>query len=282
MPCLEITTIVGCPLACKFCPQDKLVANYDSDVRALSLKDFVAVLSKVPKHVRIDFSGMSEPWANRRATDMLEKALEAGHNVSVYTTLQGMRDPERVIALLEKGASQVEAVVVHLPDAAGNMTNFRDTQDWRKAADLFWELRRRDSLKRVDFMTMDAGLRLNPSVANYATMPWAPVNRAGNLDQSVEQQDYIQSPVTCSFTPFYDHNVLLPNGDVVLCCMDYSLKHKVGNLLKQDYYEMFAGEELTKLRVENMKFGTSNSICRKCSRAKKLTLKETNQFWEEW
>src|SRR4051812_30280747 len=122
LPTLEITTMIGCPLRCTFCPQDKLVANYPADaVRALSLDNFKIILAKVPKHVRIDFSGMAEPWANRFATDMLQHALLEGRTVAVYTTLQGMRDPERVLSLLKDRPSQVEVVVIHLPDSLGNM-----------------------------------------------------------------------------------------------------------------------------------------------------------------
>ena len=35
-------------------------------------------------------------------------------------------------------------------------------------------------------------------------------------------------------------NVLLPNGDVLLCCMDWGMKHVLGNLLTGDYSNLFA------------------------------------------
>ena len=44
-----------------------------------------------------------------------------------------------------------------------------------------------------------------------------------------------------------NHSVLLPNGDVVLCCMDYSIKHKVGNLLEQEYCEIFSSKEMQEI-----------------------------------
>ena len=87
--------------------------------------------------------------------------------------------------------------------------------------------------------------------------------------------------VSCSFTPFYDQNVCLPNGDVVLCCMDYSLKHKVGNLLEQDYHEMFAGPGLARLVAENMMPRFSrDSLCKTCDRAKVHRLGPLKQFWQ--
>ena len=38
------------------------------------------------------------------------------------------------------------------------------------------------------------------------------------------------------------HNVLIPNGDVHLCCMDYGLESNGGNLLENDYYYLHNGE----------------------------------------
>ncbi len=277
MPTLEITTMIGCPLKCTFCPQDKLLAAYPDDaIRALSLDNFKIILAKVPPFVRIDFSGMSEPWANRFATDMLEHTLREQRTVGVYTTLQGMRDPERVAGLLRGYATQVEVVVVHLPDPRGNMRGFKDSDQYRASVSVFRELR------GVRFMTMDDG---NKSEYGPTDMVWRPITRAGNLDfqaiegQNISMDEIRKTPVSCSFTPFYDQNVMLPNGDVLLCCMDYGMKHKIGNLLEDDYYDMFGGPGLGSLVSKNMQYGETDSICRKCVRAKKHDLGAQRQSW---
>ena len=73
--------------------------------------------------------------------------------------------------------------------------------------------------------------------------------------------------ITCASTPFYDHNVLLPDGRVVICCMDYSLQHVIGNLEKQSYYELFQGEEHKRVTLSNMSTDPEmkkNSICTNC------------------
>lgn len=282
MPSLEITTMIGCPLRCTFCPQDKLAANYPAgDVRALTLESFRTILSKVPPYVRIDFSGMSEPWANRATTDMLAYALGRGFNVAIYTTLQGMRDPERVVNLIHGYAHKVEAVVVHLPDARGNMPGFKAGERYDQALAAFSTLVPVLG-ERFQSMTMDEDNRtqgLGPT-----TMLWSALSRAGNLDreqlhgQAIEDEPLHTTPLTCSFTPFYDQNVLLPNGDVMLCCMDYSVKHRLGNLLEQDYSELFSGPAMGRLIAENMKYG-GDSICRKCSRARTHDLGDTKHFW---
>jgi len=37
--------------------------------------------------------------------------------------------------------------------------------------------------------------------------------------------------------------VLLPNGDVSLCCMDYGLDHIIGNLHKQTYEDVIPQDQ---------------------------------------
>ena len=45
-----------------------------------------------------------------------------------------------------------------------------------------------------------------------------------------------------------NENVLLPNADVILCCMDFKLKHVLGNLLDSDYTSLFQGEGFSKVK----------------------------------
>src|ERR1700722_16200887 len=126
MPTLEITTMVGCPLMCTFCPQTGLKAAYkknknrkDRNQKYQSFNNFKRILDKVRKHLRIDFSGMAEPWANPECTEMLRCTLESAFKVAVYTTLSGMTedDAEIVVGLLRKHKEQVEVICLHLPDS---------------------------------------------------------------------------------------------------------------------------------------------------------------------
>jgi MoaA/NifB/PqqE/SkfB family radical SAM enzyme len=78
-----------------------------------------------------------------------------------------------------------------------------------------------------------------------------PISRASNLFDTPAKEN-----VKCSRNDFYKQNVMLPNGDVVLCCMDYGLKHKLGNLLetnfnglkREDSYELCQKCEVSKYR----------------------------------
>ncbi len=87
---LEITTTIGCSLMCIVCPQDKLLNTYKSRPKYLTYSNFVEILDKIPKNVRIDFSGMSESWLNKECTKMLTYTLKSEFNVAIYSTLYGM------------------------------------------------------------------------------------------------------------------------------------------------------------------------------------------------
>jgi hypothetical protein len=65
-----------------------------------------------------------------------------------------------------------------------------------------------------------------------------PNSRAGNLYAEV-RHDY---QGVCRRSIDHRVNVMLPNGDVYLCCCDYGLKHKLGNLLMTNYNDLSRAE----------------------------------------
>ena len=269
-PVMELTTMVGCPLMCTFCPQDNLRDSYGNSEKYLQPVDLVKVLAKLPRNTRIDFSGMSEPWANPQCTDMLETVIYMGFDVAIYTTLYGMDDPERVKKVLESHPNQVKVVMLHLPDANKNMKGWKQTTKWMNALESFmtWQVP-----CGIGAMTMDKSGFVAPELQHIiGRLPsWKGHTRADSLDpeqvkgQALSITPRNEFPLTCRSTPFYDRNVLLPNGDIVLCCMDYNLKHIIGNLLTQTYEEIFAGDKLAEIVRMNEAAGFDKcSICKSC------------------
>jgi hypothetical protein len=269
-PVMELTTMIGCPLMCTFCPQENLRDSYGDSEKYMQPRDLVTVLSKLPKDTRIDFSGMSEPWANPHCTEMLETVLFMGFNIAIYSTLYGMTDPERVCKVLEDHPNQVDVIMLHLPDANGNMKGWKNSEEWQHAAAV---MSHTNVPCGVGAMTMDSSGLVHPELQPMiGRLPgWQGHTRADSLDtEQVAGQAISITPMnafslTCRSTPFYDRNVLLPNGDVVLCCMDYNLKHIIGNLLTQTYEEIFQGKPLLDLieMNEEPKFSKC-SICKSC------------------
>ena len=89
---MEITTRIGCKVACSYCPQTALLGAYKqrSKEHMMSLDLFKVCLDKLPKSVGIRFTGFSEPFLNPVCSDMILHAAEQGHAIRVSTTLVGM------------------------------------------------------------------------------------------------------------------------------------------------------------------------------------------------
>jgi len=273
---MEITTMIGCPLMCSFCPQTSLKSAYGKEaVKYMSMETFEKCLSKIPISCQLDFAGMSEPWANPACTKMLQLTLECGYRTSIYTTLYGMSvsDAQFITQeLLPKYEKQIEIIVLHLPDANGNMRGYKGSEEYRTVLQTFGNTHSFLG-NRLAAMTMDRTGRVHPSLQDIVPRlaSWQGHSRAGTLgEEQTKKVGATPAPrkegrVKCSQTDFYDHNVLLPSGQVVLCCMLYDMSKILGNLLEQDYWELFESPVLTQLRIENQKPGWSkDSPCKSC------------------
>lgn len=246
-PTLEITTVIpekGCTVDCVFCPQRLLETKY-TGTRILTLDNFKTIVDKVPTDVRITFAGFTEPWLNKHASDMVLYAHKQNHPVSVFTTGVGMsiEDCEKIVDIPFAGNPN-GGFVLHLPDSE-LLAKHPITPSFIKTMEWFKENHHRIK----NFTTMCMG-QVHPDIKHL--FDWAPTftmySRANNLMQEsllkpelISLKDRWQSVYhadgkrTCGCVEHLYHNVLLPNGDVSLCCMDYSLDNILGNLFDQDY-----------------------------------------------
>jgi hypothetical protein len=280
-------TTVGCPLSCKLCPQDSFLTNYKDPKRILLFEDFKMVLGKIPKFLRIDFAGFSEPWLNKNCTNMLEYALNSGFNITIFSTLYQMteEDADRIANLIIKFTPQVKQFFIHLPDSAGNMPGWRYSKTYENVLLKFLSLP--DNIKKeiqfriVVMVHKNSPNPLHPDLSHISLdskeykqfhNDWNGHTRAGNVNRTKELEPFIaetpknQFALTCASTIFYDHNTMLPNGDVLLCCMDFGVKHIIGNLFTQNYEDLYLSEEMVKvMRINKSREYSSGSLCKSCT-----------------
>jgi radical SAM protein with 4Fe4S-binding SPASM domain len=275
---LEITTMIGCPLMCNYCPQDNLRDAYGKDGdKYMSLATFKQALANYSPEARIDFSGMSEPWVNPDCTDMMQYCLEQGRRVAVYTTLYNWsrEDTDRMAELMVQYAGQFEVFSVHYPDNLGNMKGWKYSEDWEYALRVTQAVCQHANIK-TEGMTMSGLGQVHDELSHLGIRlwNWSGHDRAGSLpleqvkEQTVQIAPRHEVPIRCGKTPRYDQNVVLPNGDVVLCCMDYDNKHVLGNLNTHTIAEIRGQDAFKNLLKENAqdRFST-NSLCRTCTDA---------------
>lgn len=250
---LEITTKIGCSVYCKHCPQNVLIDSYKSDIMDMSFDTFSRCIDKLPSGYRVDFSGMCEPFLNPLCVDFL-CYIKDTHMVSLFTTMQGLT----LDGLRRLVGVPFYPMVIHVADA--NQNSKIDVND--------------EYIKKLKFVSQNFNCEYmshgNPhpqvidiigSCAHIAVMD-NPVTRAGNVD--CLSPVFTTSPIICrSSGDLLNRNGLLPNGDVVVCCMDYSLTNILGNLLRSSYEEIF-NSTIKKTLIDNTKSYDKMCICRKC------------------
>lgn len=230
---MEITTIIGCKNMCTYCPQDKIISSYKGEKR-LTFNNFKKILSNIPKDIEIYFAGHSEPFLNEESSLMMKYAVEEGYNVVVYSTLIGFNDND--LKILDSIDGSFAGFAFHRFDGKGyNKEEFNTKQNLI-----------RTKIFGIETISMDDDSSGRVS---------QPVSRAGN----VWDEQSKSGKLFCSSAPNFDNNSLMPNGDVYLCCMDYSLKHKIGNLLESHYNKLDRSEVI---KLSNQEY--SDLLCRKC------------------
>lgn len=281
-PTLEITTTIpekGCVVDCIFCPQRTLEKVYKGE-RILSLDGFKQIIDKIPKQIRITFAGFVEPWMNKHCTDMVLYAAEQGHPVGVFTTAIGMKieDVERIKDIKFCPSFPNGGFVLHLPDQ-GRLAKHPITKNFIKTMEYIHSIYHQ--IENFSVMSMGPPhesikhLFPNPSIGEM-------YSRAGNLlGEAILKPSLInlkdsfgavyhgEKPMTCNCPENIYHNVLLPNGDVSLCCQDYSLEHILGNLYTQSYDEILPNP------------GACFDLCRYCENGispESLTKKQEQSF----
>jgi len=263
---LSISTTVACPVGCKYCPNGLHVKQYG--VRGdlfMSLDTFRRCLETVPKNVRIAFTGYSETFLNPQVCEMVEHASAKGHKIHAYTTLLGLT-PGKLERLRDVG---IFGFFIHLHD-----TRMNSTLVTKGYLDLL-----RDALQRpvagyqVPISLGDLHPEVKALLDELGVTPipeWSGVlnSRAGNTQGPQVPQYDPMTAIRCSENREYS-NVLMPNGDVGLCCQDFGLRHIIGNLLKQDYQDLHQGEIMQQVRAmqRGEHPGSGNLLCRGCESA---------------
>jgi hypothetical protein len=282
---LEITTVIGCPVMCSFCPQTSLIKNFklQNDLnynnKTLSFEKYKQILDKVPTWVDIHFSGMSEPYASKDCSKMIRYTIDKGHKICVYSTLVGA-NKEDLDLLSTISFDNKYKLVIHLPN---DEQNFKAKVTDTYVENLKYFLNKEEIQQKIiqgsiDFMSMSRRGLTDPKISNIIPKKLATfiaITRAGNLSNENEKFEgktiskRKNGKLTCTAAPLLNHNVLLPNGDIVLCCMDYSIEHKIGNLLEQSYESLFESDEIKEIfnKLSNDD-NTDSLLCRNCELAR--------------
>jgi len=254
---LEITTAIGCKVNCDWCPQSNLINSYKSANKTMSFKDFKICIDKVPKTVQIDFSGMCEPFQNENCIDMIEYAVERFEKVVLYTTFIGIN--EDILNRIYKIKHKLNPIMIHVADES-NHSKINVDENYLKMVDTIYKL--------FPDKAYCAHGNKHPQINIPKVGIIGACSRGGNL-KSISD-GHKTDIIYCGSSGFlFNRNILLPNGDLLLCCMDYSQKYIIGNLLKQEYKNLHEYSPVLN-ELKNSLISGKDAICRDCQVSRRL------------
>jgi len=241
---IEITTKIGCSAQCEYCPQDKLTREYvkKSKETVMSFETFEKCLNNVPENVAVHFTVYCEPFLNPECSRMIEHALDKGHGVLVNSTLKGIwkSDIDTLKRLIFEDKKWGGPLTVHLP-CIEYKSNIVD---------------------KYYFDNLEYAIKNLPGIRFHAH--GTPIEKIEKFIKSVDEQCWIKRRGIHSRAgnvefkdisklrkrgncPRIWDNVLLPNGDIQLCCVDYGLEVKINNLLETTWEEAHNTEMFKKI-----------------------------------
>lgn len=268
-PTLEITTVIGCKVNCRYCPQKVLLGRYfekdKNRKHVMSLEDFKVFLRHTPEHCDFMFAGMSEPYLNPDCTEMLKLACEAGKNVSLYTTLEGItqKDVDEILKL------PFQFVGLHVADEK-NFASITVTEEYYRIVERLINAEKPNGEPFINDMSAQATPlpRIMEMCKGKYEVLISLQDRAGNLkgDELAGREHFLTNEkITCCFSgPKLNNHVVLPDGTLLLCNMDYGMQHVLGNLLTDSYDEIRRGEEMKKVFAGIAGDRSVDLLCRKC------------------
>lgn len=254
---LEISTMGYCILSCEYCPQAK-IRNCYKGIHEMPLETLKIAVDKIPANSTVSFAGYSEPCMNRNIVDMVKYVVEKGHKVMLLTTLTGLT--------LEK-YKQIEDITfdhfsIHLPDSKGR-TKVPITKNYKELLDYI----SKNPPKGYVLYNHHDGDVLE-EIAPYIPKQSLKIiihDRAGNLEELDSRQIYGRIKCNHAFANTMQDRgaVMLPNGDCLLCCNDYLMENRLGNLLEQSWEQVTHSPCMQRI-IDGFTDESLNTICRKC------------------
>ena len=270
---VTITSKVGCPVVCRYCPQDQFVNAYlkrPNPIMQMTYDTFCTILNKIPSEVLVRFTGFVENMANPDCIPMIMKALEQ-HHVQIYSTMfnASVEDYESF-----RSHPNLATFCLHLPDMFGN-TKFPITDKYKSLLrhivlnppvhGLFWT-----SCLGVGGGVMEEIadiITANPNpISSYLGTVYDNYLHHGNADLECHRDS---SRIQEEYAGVM---AVLPNGEVLACTQDCELTAIIGNILEvESLDELLQSEERKKLR-RGLTDPSLNTICRRCELAVKKSV----------
>jgi radical SAM protein with 4Fe4S-binding SPASM domain len=265
-PVIEVTTRIGCNVQCRYCPQELLQRTYykcSSRQTQMSFNMFKQSVDKLPNDAVVIFAGFAESFLNPESVKMMQYADEKRFTVCLFSTFVGC-----TLEMFQSISKIPFArVLLHVPDIDG-YANIPITDEYLSLLDTIMNAKKVNGMPFVDNANCQS--TPHPKVLKYlkgkVSIASELCDRAGNLDKDdrLSSSKGIKGNIYCTQSYNLSRNILLPDGSLALCCMDYGLKHIIGNLLQNSYQEIMSSNEMNRIRQAMSDDTKENLLCRQC------------------
>lgn len=265
-PIIEVTPTIGCRINCKYCPQGMILSSYNiiSDKKEMTLEDYIFFVEKLPNNVLIDYSGFVEPFLNKQSIEMMEYTASMGLEMALYTTLENV-DFNLVGRILK---IPFREVVLHLPDEE-RYSKITIDATYKKILEILVNAKKEDGSPYIDSANCHGHLHheIESIITGKVLLKGKMMDRAGNIANEKNDlcsNSILQGAIRCSRSKLLNHNVLLPDGTIVLCCNDYGMRHVLGNLRDSTYEEIMNSSTVMDIYDQMNQSKYDNLLCRNC------------------
>ena len=286
---LEITGQIGCTMMCTYCPQTLIVseAREKNIDKILELENFEKILENVPINTKISWAGYTEPLLHSNFKDFVKLANKKGYVQTINTTMHGKLISQEFMS----NTSVFESVGFHLPDNEGLMKlNVKESYllNLEKAIRHQAKVLGREQIDikiigKKPHINLEKLLNklLSEDILNNSQIHSSLQISSRNdyVDQkndgfsffsyfkkNIEKESNSNPLYYCSYQRL-NSNVLIPNGEVNICCNDYSLGFSLGNLLNEKLDEL---QKHKKLMTETDFLNGNMTVCNKCEYYKSI------------
>ena len=236
---IELSIIDVCNRSCIFCPKSdpKIAPDTFQKMNMNLINKLTENLKKINYKGSVTLCGYGEPMLHKGVYEISRKLAEAAF-VEVVTNGDTLTEKK----IVELHNSNVNKLLISMYDGPEQKIKFTTMIKKSGVPKDFVILRDRWYDDKKDY-----GLKLT--------------NRAGTI--SVGTQDRLETFTYCNY-PSY--SVLIDwNGDVFLCPQDWQRRVTMGNVMQEEFFDIWTGSAITKFRKNLLNGKRCNSPCTECN-----------------
>ncbi|MBM3290287.1 MAG: radical SAM protein [Candidatus Hydrogenedentes bacterium] len=276
-PRVQIQTQAGCNGRCIFCPNEDVLKS-DLEHGRMPLEMFEKIvddLAKTPPR-RVGMYMQNEPLLDKRLPQLTKHVTERIPGAKTQVITNGTYLSEQVgEALLDAGLKQLKCSLQSLDPETNREIMGYDSRKVIENCVAFQKLikkKKSDIDFRVSMVVTNKNVDEIPATRKFwakhgvRLVTSALENRGGNIAGAAQLNVGDMRSMGNCIRPSRDMMILF-NGDVPLCCVDWHRTYVVGNVYKQSVQEVWYAAPVTQVRDALAEEDTSKmpDICRNCT-----------------